>query len=135
MQHKLSCSSRCYRFFSLSVLPLDIQTILVLVCYQIGNNSFQSVKGISNLVLICPTKNILFLLSFQSCTNAVTDCFGSVLGTSRCKALGDRHSTNSLSLYLQMHDPAELSPVPILSNDGQPYSRPGFSSTFYMEII
>ena len=58
--------------------------------------------------------------------------------------LGNQYSTDSLSMYLQMHDPAELSQesgkmfevtLSILNQEqGQNYSRPGFSSSWHLGV-
>ena len=58
--------------------------------------------------------------------------------------LGNQYSTDSLSMYLVMHDPAELShesgkmfevTLSILNQEqGQNYSRPGFSSSWHLGV-
>ena len=52
--------------------------------------------------------------------------------------LGDQYSTDSLSMYLQMHDPAELShesgKMFEVTQQGQHYSCLGFCSSWHLGV-
>ena len=62
----------------------------------------------------------------------------------RMHPLGNQYSTDSLSMYLVMHDPAKLShesgkmfevTLSILNQEqGQHYSRAGFSSSWHLGV-